>query len=175
MNRKIFTNGFLIAGLLASGTMSWNGLALGISKGTTDPSGHGPMVPPSFSLTFNQREVQYQAGSRRDPFVPLNRARMQRSSKPQQPNSQKEKSDDLKVLGIVYGQEGYRAVLQLANGKRVLVKPGSVLEYERARVIRISDDAVLLEYRRDENGSVRLIERRISIHHSAQSVWSSPG
>ena len=167
----MLTNGFLIGGLLVSGAMNWNFFAFGM----TDQNGQGLLVPPSLSLTVVQPGKRYQADSRRDPFVPLNSARMQKPSKSEQLNAPIEESDNPKVLGIVLGREGFRAVLQLANGERIFVKPGSVLKHERARVIRISDDSVSLEYRLEENSGVRLIERRFSINHSDKAVGSPPG
>ncbi|MEC4673715.1 MAG: hypothetical protein VST68_05965 [Nitrospirota bacterium] len=169
MNRRVLTPIFLIGWVVMSG----DALALRIGERGTDQIGKGLMVQQSLSFPSAQRGNQYLAYVRRDPFVPLNRSRMQRPSRSEQPNGPMGESDVPKVMGIAFGPEGYHAILLRADGQRILVRPGSLLDHEHARVIRITDDTVLLEYRLNENGRTRLLEHRLSIHHSNTTGGSS--
>lgn len=157
------------------GAVGWEALALGMGNSTTDQSAKGVVVPQSLSRPGPQRSKAYHAHVRRDPFVRLPRGQIQEPSKSAPPNGSEFDSGVPKVLGIVLGQGGYGAVLQRVNGQRILVRPGSVLEDEHARVISISDDSVLLGYRFDEDGRARLLTRRISIHDEGRMVESPQG
>ena len=156
-----------------SGAMNGDALVLGFGERSMSQIGKGLLTPPSISLPSVQRGKHAQTNMRRDPFVPLSRSHMQRPSGTKKPTSQKGESDVPKVVGIAFGQEGFRAVLQRENGQRTLVKTGSVMEPEHARVIRITDDAVVLEYQLDANGRIRFLERRLSIYHSDTTVGPS--
>ena len=156
----------LLGGMIVSEAMSAEAAASGIRQHIPDQNSTGAIIRHTSSHTVAQEGKPYEAGARRDPFVPLNRGRMKRAAHVDRPNGLEKGSDVPKVLGIVSGQKGYRAILQGVNGQRILVGTGSVLEHERARVIHISDNTVSLEYRLDENGKDRLLERRISIHQT---------
>ena len=139
-----------------------------------NPEGNGSgMVATSLpSRVWVPDDRPYRAVGRRDPFVPLNRATKKNQIGSEQPIRAAEESGIPKVLGIVLGRGGYRALLQRSDGDRIVVEPGSELKHEQARVIHIFNDAVSLEYRLDENGQTQFVERRISIHSSETMIDS---
>ena len=97
-----------------------------------------------FPLTWVLAEPIKASTEARDPFIPL-----VHFNKPGQQSKNLEHANPLdaapKVLGIVYGKTGYRALLQQSDGTSIMVSPGSVLPNGYARVVRILDEAVVLQ------------------------------
>ena len=97
-----------------------------------------------FHLAVALAEPMRESMEVRDPFIPLphfkNPVQQAKNFEPANPFDAA-----LKVLGIVYGKTGYRALLQHTDGTSIMVSPGSVLPRGHARVVRILDEAVVLQ------------------------------
>jgi len=100
-----------------------------------------------------QTQFRNDYGNRRDPFRPIKKQRsISSSSRKSQPEPQKIppistiKDPNLQLLGIIRGQYGRQAVIQVSPGERIFVRPG--LELVRSGWITktISDGEVLLEH-----------------------------
>ena len=175
MNQVIVLTMLLIGEWLGSGIMSGNALAIQEIKSIQDANDTADMVRKSVSRGKNPRMQSYRESKPRDPFVPLNRERVTSIDARGGASASDLETTVPKVLGIVLGKEGFRAVLQRANGQRVLVRPGSFLKQEEARVVRISGDAVFLEYRFDENGRTRVTQRRLFFRNSDSTIGLPQG
>jgi hypothetical protein len=91
--------------------------------------------------------------NRRDPFRPIKKrrsisssSRKSESQPPKIPTISTIKNPNLKLLGIIRGQYGRQAVIQVSPGERILVRPGLELVRSGWIIKTISDGEVLLEY-----------------------------
>jgi Tfp pilus assembly protein PilP len=92
-------------------------------------------------------------GNRRDPFRPIKKRRsISPSSMKSRPEPSKNppistiKDPNLKLLGIIHGQYGRQAVIQVSPGEQVFVRPGLELVRSGWIIKTISDGEVLLEH-----------------------------
>jgi len=91
--------------------------------------------------------------NRRDPFRPIERRRSVSSSfgksqpKPRKiPTISTIKDPNLKLLGIIHGQYGRQAVIQVSSGERILVGPGLEIVRSGWIIKTINAEEVLLEH-----------------------------
>ncbi len=92
---------------------------------------------------------------RRDPFRPMKKPRsISSSSRKSRPEPQKipppvprVKDPNWKLLGVIHGQYGRQAVIQISPGKRIFVRPGLELVQSGWIIKTISKGEVLLERR----------------------------
>ncbi len=96
-----------------------------------------------FEQTVGQ-PYTYNVGNRRDPFVPLQFSDSPDDSDATELLDSGNTESTVRLLGIISGKRGYQALLQLPNGERVMVGPGSVLEKTSGRVTRITRNTVVL-------------------------------
>lgn len=89
---------------------------------------------------------RYDPRARRDPFRPLIARRSTTDQLPGTTVPSKE-SDEIKVLGIMFGTEGVRALLQMADGRRRVVAQGHVVEPDGLLVKNITQHQVRLEWK----------------------------
>jgi Tfp pilus assembly protein PilP len=92
-------------------------------------------------------------GNRQDPFRPIKKRRSisppSRKSRPEpskNPPISTIKDPNLKLLGIIRGQYGHQAVIQVSPGERIFVRPGLELVRSGWIIKTISDREVLLEH-----------------------------
>jgi hypothetical protein len=92
-------------------------------------------------------------GNRQDPFRPIKKRRsispssMKSRPKPSEnPPISSIKDPNLKLLGIIRGQYGHQAVIQISPGERIFVRPGLELVRSGWIIKTISDREVLLEH-----------------------------
>jgi len=166
MRRGIFIIVIILPVWLNGGVRGEGGLALEGRMGVTKENDLGFVEDSGSSDSGGWRQGPYRRAGRRDPFVPLSRDRIPNGLMPSLSHQAKIETEIPIVLGIVLGRDGYGAVLQQGNGNRILVEQGSELEGEQARVVQISGDTVLLEYRIEEKGKTWQFQRRISLPSS---------
>lgn len=134
----------------------------------------GVIGAPSFSLgaeaipireqgetSFKKNQDQpytYQAGTRRDPFVPLPQFQSREDSTVPALAEPDTTEDVLRVLGIILGKRGYQALLHMPNGEHLMVEPGSLLENTSLTVKRITNDSVLIAQPLEGKGDSRILE-----------------
>ena len=78
--------------------------------------------------TFTNTTYTYEVGNRRDPFAPLEFSGSLGSSKASSISELEESAEGVILLGVISGKRGYQALLQLSNGERIMVAPGSPLK-----------------------------------------------
>ena len=107
----------------------------------------------SFEGLAVQAKFRNDYGNRRDPFRPIERRRsVSSSSGKSQPKPPKIstistiKDPNLKLLGIIHGQYGRQAVIQVSSGERILVGPGLEIVRSGWIIKTISAEEVLLEH-----------------------------
>jgi hypothetical protein len=100
-----------------------------------------------------QTQFRNDYGNRRDPFRPIKKRRsISSSSRKSQPGPPKIppistiKDPSLKLLGIIRGQYGRQAVIQVSPGKRIFVRPGLELVPSGWIIKTISEGEVFLEH-----------------------------
>lgn len=87
---------------------------------------------------------------RRDPFKPIKK-RLPTEGLPEKSHSELTiapvvEDPAWRLLGVLHGQDGHQAVIQISPKKRVLVHPGSELVGSGWTIKTISEGEVLLEY-----------------------------
>lgn len=107
----------------------------------------------SFEGLALQTQSRNDYGNRRDPFRPIKKRRsISSSSRKLQPEPPKIppisaiKDPNFKLLGIVRGQYGRQAVIQVSPGERIFVRPGLELVRSGWIIKTISEGEVLLEH-----------------------------
>ena len=106
----------------------------------------------------------YDAGNRRDPFTPL----FPSSSQGGIPKSQSVESQkpgyDFQLLGIMSGKHGYRALIQMGDGRGAIVGIGARIGPDQGRVKKITDQAVVIEISSEREGTGVPFQRVLRLH-----------
>ena len=105
---------------------------------------------------------RYNSGNRRDPFRPIIKHPPPSSSssiyaKPKTvvtPTAPKVKDPTWKLLGVIHGQSGRQAVIQVSPKKRIVVELGSEFTHLGWTVKAINEAEVLLEHSSTVNSVV---------------------
>ena len=123
-----------------------------------------------------QTQFRNDYGNRRDPFRPIKKRRsLSSSSRKSQPEPHKIppistiKDPNLKLLGIIRGQYGRQAVIQVSPGERILVRPGLEIVRSGWIIKTISDGEVLLEHLSTSTSGKGLSQSKIFILSYASS------
>lgn len=115
----------------------------------------GKIIPPSRpnSLVVNGSAHDYSLrieASRRDPFKRIKKRmptpKVSKKSHPESITVLKEKDPVLRLLGVIHGQDGHQAVIQISPKERVVVQPGSTLPQSGWTIKTISEGEVVLEH-----------------------------
>ena len=88
----------------------------------------------------------YEAKSRRDPFRPLIRPRVETAKARPKTGLAALDVKELKLAGIIWGGRGYYALVEAPNGAGYVVRLNDTVG-EDARVAKITSDAVMFEVR----------------------------
>jgi len=134
-----------------------------------DTLGAEPLSASEEGETFVHKKKDqpytYQAGDRRDPFVPLSISQVRDDSMVPALSVSSNAEDALRVLGIISGKRGYQALLQLSNGDRLMVGSGSRLENMSLTVKRITDNSIIVAQALEGKGDSRILERTLYLSH----------
>ncbi|MGB0910862.1 MAG: pilus assembly protein PilP [Nitrospirales bacterium] len=87
----------------------------------------------------------YSPGDRRDPFQPRVQEIQEVTSQENTPDALRFSRSDWKILGIISGSTGMKAVLRNVKGRRYTVSLGDVLSPNHLRVVRLTNTTVVLE------------------------------
>jgi len=109
--------------------------------------------PGSLEVVVERAQPRENYGKRRDPFRPIMKPRsISSSSRKSLPDPRKVLSipsvtdPKWKLLGIIHGQYGHQAVIQISSGERVFARPGLELARSGWIIKTISKGEVLLEH-----------------------------
>ncbi len=110
-----------------------------------------PSRPSRLARTsVGQDNARHPEVNRRDPFkrVPKRQLTPKVSTKPHQEPRIVPLVDNpgWRLLGVLHGQEGHQAVIQISPTERVLVQPGAELARSGWTIKTISEEEVLLEH-----------------------------
>lgn len=116
------------------------------------------LAPPQIKkhLSFH-----YEPQKRRDPFQPLVFPRQKTMKSDSAAERAIDQRKEVRLLGIMSGIKGYRAMVQNSEGKRYIVGPGSVIPPEGLKVKQISETDLEFEYL-DENDASPTSKRKTS-------------
>lgn len=103
----------------------------------------------------------YETQNRRDPFVPLVRSEKNAPTRDVPVEQGPPTARALKLLGIMYGEQGYHAMIQNSRGTRYIVTPGDVVHSEGIEVKQIAESHLVFEYVDNHDG-----------HHAHEVVLS---
>lgn len=119
----------------------------------------------TFVYKKKDQPYTYHAGERRDPFVPLPISQARDDSTVPAVSDSNNVEDALRVLGIISGKRGYQALLQLPNGDRLMVGPGSLLENNSLTVKRITNDSIIVVQALEGKDDSRILETTLYLSH----------
>ena len=108
--------------------------------------------------TRMSQPYRYEAGGRRDPFVPLQTGDSLEKTDVALSSISEEKDGTLSLMGIISGKGGYQALIQLPTGQRLIVGPGTRLESVPGAVKRITRDRVIIAKSKEANGEAGVVE-----------------
>jgi len=124
----------------------------------------GEQGETSFIKNMDQPYI-YQAGTRRDPFVPLPTFQSREDLTVPALAEPDTAEDELRVLGIISGKRGYQALLHMPNGQHLMVEPGSLLDNTSLTVKRITNDSVLITQALEGKGDSRILESTLFLSY----------
>lgn len=99
----------------------------------------------------------YTSGSRRDPFLPLRSSHALDPSPRSLDKDSRPFQESMTLLGILFGKENSRAVVRLADGRRVMVTRGSRLPENSGSVVQITKDRVVIKHLENKKPVVELL------------------
>lgn len=107
---------------------------------------------PALAAPEQKPAYRYDPQGRRDPFQPLITPKPPASAKtakakPKGPGGVE--VDELKLSGIIWGEQGYYALVEAPNGLGYIIKTGDTFG-DGVRVVRITKESVLFEVKGDE-------------------------
>ncbi len=112
--------------------------------------------------------VAYRPQGKRDPFRSLIRVSTPSGKKAPAkhlPPLQREEISDLRFAGVVWGNFGYKALIQTPDGKGYLVQRGTLIGLNRGVVNQITETSVVIEERHTSAlGDVQVQEMVIALH-----------
>ncbi len=152
--------------LLATGSMpmpshhSAVGGLLSVSQHAYAGMSHALLVAQQADGTANS--YRYETQGRRDPFETLVKEKPPVVEPgpvidPQRPRGPLERFDlaALKLMGIVWGERGRRAVIRAPDGKGYFIMVGMYMGQNGGKVIAIEEDRLVVEERhRDQQGDI---------------------
>ena len=116
----------------------------------------GKINPPSQQTiqvgnSSTNDQSRHTEANRRDPFKRIPKRtpipRVLKKSPPEPTPSPGVENPVWRLLGVMHGQDGHRAVIQISPKERVVVQPGSELARSGWIIKSISEGEVLLEHR----------------------------
>ena len=116
-------------------------------------------TPETLFAKAEEDAYTYRSSGRRDPFKPLIAPKKPvaalEENKVECPPLQEFEIPSLKLVGIVWGQMGRKAMLKAPNGRGYSIVENARVGRHCARVLRIESNAVIMEEtRRDADGNV---------------------
>ncbi|MBA3965813.1 MAG: hypothetical protein H0X47_08565 [Nitrospirales bacterium] len=118
------------------------------AEGTSSSTSHLNRLVRTSLVEDNSRRND---GNRRDPFKRLPQQGLS-TPKVTTPSDKASKivplvnNPDWRLLGVMHGQDGHQAVIQVSPTERVLVQPGAELARSGWTIKTISEEEVLLEH-----------------------------
>ncbi len=148
-------------------------LELSGCSGGGSPTGVAPARPrhpeaaksaaPSAASAAPVKEFVYDAGNRRDPFQPLIKPKEAGPKARPKTGLAALDVDELKLAGIIWGRQGFYALVEASNGAGYVLRVNDVIG-EDARVTKITPDAVTFEVKPETflpKAQARLVELRL--------------
>lgn len=90
---------------------------------------------------------RYQPGKRRDPFLSILVTTEEGRSLENLPPLQRSAIEDLRLIGIVWGEYGYSAMVQTPDGKGYTIRKGTLIGPNRGKVKNITKRFISVEER----------------------------
>lgn len=144
-----YLNGFVTYSVCVCGVLISGGL-MGVvaAEGTSPSTSHLNRLERTSVVEDNSLHIDV---NRRDPFkrIPKKHLPIPKVATPSQPESKNVplvNNPGWKLLGVMHGQDGHQAVIQVSPTKRVLVQPGAELARSGWTIKTISEEGVLLEH-----------------------------
>ena len=149
---------------------------VGVCACSDGGSPSGPVKPPPLKPAAVKPEVPsaaakeagpayaYDAGGRRDPFRPLVLAKTEATKVRPKTGLAALEVGELKLVGIVWGQRGYYALVEAPSGAGYVVRSNDVIG-EDAHVTKITSESIQFEVKSTAPGpqgtKARMVEIRL--------------
>lgn len=129
------------------------------------PAG-GPAKPAAAAPAAKPAALAYDAKGRRDPFVALVRPKVTEDGKKPCVGLECPRVEDLRLVGIIWQDRAYYALVELPNGQGYVIRVNSRVgrDADAARVTKITKDAVIFEIKPEAQATrpqVRTVELRL--------------
>ena len=126
------------------------------------PKVEGKPKPAVFPI---QPDYRYQVGDRRDPFRSILVAPDGEKSFADLPPLQRAEIEELRVIGIIWGEMGYSAMIRTADGKGYTIQVGTLVGRNRGKVKKITKNYLMIRERfTDVFGERKTREVRLDLH-----------
>ncbi|MEW5744810.1 MAG: pilus assembly protein PilP [Nitrospirota bacterium] len=128
--------------------------APGAVPGSAPAAALGKPVPDKEPEKETAAAYEYTALGRRDPFTPLV-VKADTDKKKGVPPIENYEVSEFKLIAVLWGRDGYYAVITLPDGKSYTIREGMRLGLHKGKVFRILRDTVVIrEQVRDYSGVV---------------------
>jgi Tfp pilus assembly protein PilP len=135
-----------------------------VSTSPRPPQAATPTALQTLSRLPDDTPHTYDTSSRRDPFKPLIESAQQPAATPQNqancPPMQEFELSSLKLVAIVWGEMGRKAMFKAPNGRGYAVAEDMLVGRNCGRVLRIESTAVIIEETRQDTAG-RVLKEEI--------------
>ena len=111
------------------------------------PSSEGSISRPADSLSLEFSGVSYDPSGRRDPFLPMFQAGQQVELDSSLPPLQRVGLTELSLIGVLWGNYGYTAMVQTPDGKGYSIRRGTRIGPNNGVVSSITERGIIVQER----------------------------
>ncbi len=105
--------------------------------------------PASVGVVTSPEQYTYEPGNRRDPFQPVTSIESV-TKKAGLPPLQRHDPSELRVIGIIWGDFGYKAMVVTPDGKGYTLSKGTMVGPKEGVVKKITKNTVIIEEKKRE-------------------------
>ena len=111
------------------------------------PSSEGSISRPADSLSLEFSGVSYDPSGRRDPFLPMFQAGQQVELDSSLPPLQRVGLTELSLIGVLWGNYGYTAMVQTPDGRGYSIRRGTRIGPNNGVVSSITERGIIVQER----------------------------
>ena len=117
-----------------------------VAESATPPDGHS-ISPPGDSLSLEFSGASYDPSGRRDPFLPMFQLGQQVEPDSSLPPLQRVGLTELSLIGVLWGNYGYTAMVQTPDGKGYSIRRGTRIGPNNGVVSSITERGIIVQER----------------------------
>jgi type IV pilus assembly protein PilP len=117
-----------------------------VAESSAPPDGHS-ISPPGDSLSLEFSGASYDPSGRRDPFLPMFQLGQQVEPDSSLPPLQRVGLTELSLIGVLWGNYGYTAMVQTPDGKGYSIRRGTRIGPNNGVVSSITERGIIVQER----------------------------